>query len=128
MLPYRAKASSNTRLCGRSHTLGRSLATLKCFSIRFVSAIRTVSTGVPWNFVFVLDIPEGRHEISDSPPPPPSGISGLQFNSTLLPFILFFCLQPLLFLSCLFFCLLAHSRDFFLPENSLIFFVMRWAF
>ena len=31
---------------------------------------------------------------------PPSGVSGLSFNSTLLSSLLFFCLIPLLFLSC----------------------------
>ena len=41
-----------------------------------------------------------------------SGITRLSFDSTLLPPLLFFCRVLCLFLSCLFFCLLAHS-DFF---------------
>ena len=62
--------------------------------------------------------PYGRPGISDVYPL--SGISGLSFDSTLLPPLLFFYLLPLLFLSWFFFFfgLLAHfSSSFFFSEN-----------
>ena len=57
-----------------------------------------------------------------------SGISGLSFDSTLLSSLLIFCVLPLLFLSCLFFCPLAYCHDSFPPENSSLFLVKRYAF
>ena len=42
-----------------------------------------------------------------------SGISGLSFDSTLLYPLLLLCLLSLLFLSCLFCCLLVHPPDIF---------------
>ena len=66
--------------------------------------------------------PGGRPGMSDVSPL--SGISGLSFDATLLSPPLFFCIVLLLFLSYLFFCLLAHSPELF-PENSSVFFVKR---
>ena len=76
--------------------------------------------------------PEGRPGMSDVSSL--SGISGLSFDSTLLSPRLFFCRELFLFLSYLFFCLQAHSPDFFFSlslslslslQNSSIFFVKR---
>ena len=69
-------------------------------------------------------VPEGRPVMSDVTPPP-SGISGLSFDSTLLSLLLFSCLVLLFFLS--FFCLPVLSPELF-PENSFSFFVKRWAY
>ena len=55
---------------------------------------------------------------------PLSRISGLSFDSTLPSAFLLFCQILLLFLFYLFFCLLAHSPDFY-PKNSSIFLVKR---
>ena len=55
---------------------------------------------------------------------PLSGISGLSFDSTLLSSVLFFCLLPLLVLSCLFSAYLPLLLTFF-PENSSVFFMKR---
>ena len=43
------------------------------------------------------------------PPPTPSGILGTPFDSALVSPVFFFCMLPLLSLSCLSFCLLDHS-------------------
>ena len=77
--------------------------------------------------VAFFSAPEGRPGMSDVTPL--SGISGLSFDSTLLPTLSFFCLSLLLFLSYLFsfsffFCLLVYFPELF-PENSSIFFVKR---
>ena len=56
------------------------------------------------------------------------GISMLSFDFILLSPLLFFCLVLLLFLSYLFFCLLAHSPELFFLQNSSILFVKRQAF
>ena len=52
---------------------------------------------------------------------PMSGISGLSFDSTSLSSLLFFCLVLLLFLSYLFFCLLAHLLNFFQKNHYFLF-------
>ena len=87
-----------------------------------------------WSFLIIdyfelamFAAPEGRPGVSDvSLHPTPlrslSGISGLSFDSTLLSALLFCCLSPLLFLSCLFCFSFFHtdpfSRLFFFFRNS----------
>ena len=94
-----------TNICRLSSTTSGSVTTLSAF----------VSSAL----CFCLMHPERR--LGMSYVSPLSGISGLSFDSTLLSPLLIFCWVLLLFLSYLFYCLLAHSSDIF-PENSSIFF------
>ena len=58
-----------------------------------------------------LPLIDPRREAGMSDVSPLSEISGLSFDSTLLSPLLFFCRVLRLFLSYLFFCLLAHSPE-----------------
>ena len=78
------------------------------------------------NSLLSTDLLEWRPGMSDFSPM--SGILGLSLDYTLLSPVLFFCRVLMLLLSYLFFCLLAHSPDFFLLENSSIFVIKRHAF
>ena len=63
---------------------------------------------------------EGRQGMSDDSLPPPSGISGLSFDSTLISHLLFFCLLPLLFLPRLFSAFWPILK-LFLENSSILF-------